>query len=185
MLATAVRLFQRDGYHATSWRRLVDEAGTPWGSAHHHFPGGKEQLGVEAVQLGADFAIDGVRRGFERHDSPEDAIRWWYRKAGRRLADADYRGGCPLATITLETVNGSPKLTAACREAFDRWQGVLTELLREHGYAAEAATELAVAIIHNFEGALLLSRVRRDTNPLELAAEQIAVLLAHQRHAAS
>ena len=54
MIDTAVRLFQLHGYHATSWRGLVTASETPWGSVHHHFPGGKEELGVAAITTGGD-----------------------------------------------------------------------------------------------------------------------------------
>src|SRR5437660_1001494 len=49
MIEAAMRLLQRNGYAATSWRGVVEEAGTPWGSAHHYFPGGKEQLTAAAA----------------------------------------------------------------------------------------------------------------------------------------
>jgi TetR/AcrR family transcriptional repressor of lmrAB and yxaGH operons len=183
MISTAVLLFQRDGYHATSWRRLVGEAGTPWGSAHHHFPGGKEQLGVEAVRRGAEMAGRAVDRAFSRHDTAEDAIRWWFGKAGQWLARDDYRGGCPLATVTLETAHTSAMLTAACRDAFDTWQRTLVTGFTAHGYSPGAAEELAVATINGFEGALLLCRIRRNTRALDTAAEQLAVLLEARREA--
>jgi TetR/AcrR family transcriptional repressor of lmrAB and yxaGH operons len=177
MVSTAMNLFRREGYPATSWRRLVEAAGTPWGSAYHHFPGGKEELAVAAIELGTEVVATMVRQAFERTGSIEDAVRWWYGKAGQALAADDYRGGCPLATITLEMANGSPALTEACRWAFTTWHELLTGLLGEHGHARETADDLAVAIMNNLEGALLLSRVRRSTEPLTLAAGHVALLL--------
>ena len=51
MIEAAMSLLQRRGYRATSWRVLTQESGTPWGSVQHHFPGGKEELGVAAIEL--------------------------------------------------------------------------------------------------------------------------------------
>jgi TetR/AcrR family transcriptional repressor of lmrAB and yxaGH operons len=177
MLGTAVRLFRREGYNATSWRRLVDEAGTPWGSAYHHFPGGKEELGVAAVELGSELVLATVRRAFERHETAADAIAWWYRKAGEALAGDGYRDGCPIATLALEMANSSPRLTAACLAAFERWNGVLTGLLQDRGYSAAQAGDLSVAIMNNLQGALILSRVQRSTTPLTQAATHVTTLL--------
>ncbi|MFE0024897.1 TetR/AcrR family transcriptional regulator [Amycolatopsis sp. NPDC059021] len=176
MISTAMTLFRREGYTATSWRRLVEEAGTPWGSAYHHFPGGKEQLGVAAVELGTEIVAKTVRRGFERTETAEDAIRWWYRKAGQALAADEYRGGCPLATVSLEMANVSPALTEACRKAFDTWHTLLAGLLAERGYDAERAKDLAFAAVELLEGALLLCRVRRSVAPLDRAAAHFATL---------
>jgi TetR/AcrR family transcriptional repressor of lmrAB and yxaGH operons len=175
MVSAAMTLFRREGYTATSWRRLVDEAGTPWGSAYHHFPGGKEELAVAAIELATDVTLSTVHRAFERNETAEEAVRWWYGKAGQALATGDYRSGCPLATVALEVVNDSPALTEACRAAFDRWHETLTGYLA--GLGCEPASELATAIVTNLEGALLLSRVRRSAEPMTLAANHVAVLL--------
>jgi TetR/AcrR family transcriptional repressor of lmrAB and yxaGH operons len=183
MITTALRLFRTEGYPATSWRRLVEEAGTPWGSAYHHFPGGKEELGVAAVELGSAVVRRTVRRAFERTDSPAEAVHWWFDKAGQVLVRDEFRSGCPLATITLEMTGRSSGLTAACERAFTDWHALLASLLAEHGYTNDAAAELAVTIMNNIEGALLLSRVHRSTEPLELAAKHVRVLLDAHRTA--
>ncbi|WP_245975619.1 TetR/AcrR family transcriptional regulator [Amycolatopsis palatopharyngis] len=177
MIITALRLFRTEGYPATSWRRLVEEAGTPWGSAYHHFPGGKEELGVAAVELGSAVVRRTVRRAFEREESPAEAVRWWFGKAGQVLVRDEFRSGCPLATITLEMTGRSAELTAACERAFADWHALLASLLGESGYADDVAAELALSIMNSIEGALLLSRVRRSTQPLELAAEHVRLLL--------
>jgi TetR/AcrR family transcriptional repressor of lmrAB and yxaGH operons len=176
MISTAMTLFRRDGYAATSWRHLVEEAGTPWGSAYHHFPGGKEELAVAAVELGSAVVAKTVRRAFERTETAEDAVRWWFGKAGQALAADDYRGGCPVATITLELANNSPALTEACLAAFTRWHELLTTLLTERGFDSARADDLAIAVVNNLEGALLLCRVRRSLEPLEHAANHVALV---------
>jgi TetR/AcrR family transcriptional repressor of lmrAB and yxaGH operons len=176
MISTAMTLFRREGYQATSWRRLVEEAGTPWGSAYHHFPGGKEQLAVAAIELGTAVVTKTVRRAFERNETIEDAVSWWYRKAGEALAADDYRGGCPLATITLEMAHASPAITKACEDAFAAWHALLVDLLGGHGADGDKAEDLATAIVTNLEGALLVSRVRRSPDPLERAARHVALV---------
>lgn len=177
MISTAMTLFRREGYQATSWRRLVEQAGTPWGSAYHHFPGGKEQLAVAAIELGTTVVAKTVRRAFERNDTVEDAVSWWYRKAGEALAADDYRGGCPLATITLEMAHASPVITKACQDAFAAWHVLLRELLTAHGLGDDKAEDVAVAIMTNLEGALLVSRVRRSPDPLDRAARHVALVV--------
>ncbi len=175
MISTAMELFRREGYQATSWRRLVEQAGTPWGSAYHHFPGGKEQLAVAAIELGTAVVSKTVRRAFERNETVEDAVSWWYRKAAEALAADDYRGGCPLATITLEMAHASPAITKACQDAFAAWHVLLVDLLG--GHDVEDADDLAAAIVNNLEGALLVSRIRRSPDPLERAARHVALVV--------
>ena len=174
MVATAMRLICRDGYTATSWRRLVEEAGTPWGSAYHHFPGGKEQLAVAAVELGVERTSETVRQAFADHERTEDVIRALFRHAGKVLAGSDFRTGSPLATITLETAHVSPALTEACRRGFQAWHQLLVGLLAERGHPDPP--RLAVAIVTNMEGALILCRISRSLDALDWAADHVALL---------
>src|SRR5256885_3773423 len=103
MIEAAMRLLQRDGYAATSWRGVVEEAGTPWGSAHHHFPGGKEQLAAEAVALGGAHVAELLRSCISDAVTAGDAVRAWFAASARLLRASSYQDGCPIATVALET----------------------------------------------------------------------------------
>jgi AcrR family transcriptional regulator len=61
MVDSAIELFRQHGYKGTGLRDVVAHSGAPWGSLHHYFPGGKEQLGVEALELAGD-AIEAAFR---------------------------------------------------------------------------------------------------------------------------
>jgi TetR/AcrR family transcriptional repressor of lmrAB and yxaGH operons len=177
MIETAVRLFQRNGYQATSWRTLVDEAGTPWGSAHHHFPGGKEQLGVAAIELASRSVIARMAKLFAETRKPAEAVRAWCRASADELEQSGFVCGCPIATVALEAVPASAALTAACKAAFDRWQELLAEGLMSYGVKRKRAAQLATLVLVNIEGGYLVSRVSRSKTPMLLAGEQLAELL--------
>src|SRR5579862_4730019 len=55
---TTAELLQRQGYAASGLNEIVARSGAPRGSLYFHFPGGKEELAVAAIdsagaQLGA------------------------------------------------------------------------------------------------------------------------------------
>jgi TetR/AcrR family transcriptional regulator, lmrAB and yxaGH operons repressor len=185
MIETAVHLFRRQGYHATSWRTLVETAGTPWGSAYHHFPGGKEQLGVAAIEMGSDLVVAQMERIFAETRSAAGAVRAWCRTSAERLADSDYTEGCPVATVALESTSDSEAITVASRKAFERWRGVIRDHLIGVGVRRKRAAELATLVLANVEGGLLLARVSRSKEPLFLAGEQLALLLTSEVRAAA
>src|ERR1700761_9008276 len=53
-LAAAAKLFRRQGYHGTALHDVLEAGGAPRGSLYFHFPGGKEEIGVEALTLAGE-----------------------------------------------------------------------------------------------------------------------------------
>ena len=52
LVEAAAALFSRNGYSATGVKAVLLEASAPYGSLYHWFPGGKQQLGVAALEYG-------------------------------------------------------------------------------------------------------------------------------------
>ena len=174
MVDTAVRLFRSQGYAATSWRGLVAEAGTPWGSVQHHFPGGKQELAVAALETAADSVLTGIRLGFDKHASAGEAIAWWFGKAQLVLERSDYAQACPIGTLALDS--SDPVVAEASRQALERWRTALADRLQDRGYADSEA--LALSVLTSLQGALVLAKGLRSSEPLELAAQTMRDWLA-------
>jgi len=177
MIKTADRLFRRHGYNATSWRVLVDEAGTPWGSIGHHFPGGKEELGVAALAYGSDRAIAFLESCFEETTSVPAGLRRWFDKNADALERTEFEFGCPIAAVAVDTSTTSPALAAATGQAFERLVATLAARLVGGGIPRKRANELALLVFTSFEGALLLARTRRSAEPLRVAGKQLEALV--------
>ena len=176
MVAAAARLFRAQGYPATGWRQVAAEAEAPWGSQAHHFPGGKQQLGVEAIsRSGAGFerAIRAVFSGVH----PADALRRWVRAASAELSASGWRDGCPVATVALETAHSSEVLAAACADALASWRAALADALTSHGVPESEATSLAALMLAAIEGALIMARAERAVTPLEMVGDELASVL--------
>lgn len=169
MVDTAVRLFRTQGYAATSWRGLVAESGTPWGSVQHHFPGGKQELALAALQRSEDYVLGAIRIAFEKHPDTGDALAWWFSKAQLLLERSDWEQGCPIAMLSLHS--GDPAVAEASRHALTTWIAALSAALAGRGY--DDAGTLALSIITTLEGALVLAKGLRDPAPLELAAREV------------
>jgi len=173
MLATAVRLFRRQGYEKTSMLDVVRESGAPRGSLYHYFPDGKTQMGREAVGLAGAAVRSWIERAAAKTRTPAAFLRALgdaYREA---LQASDFAEGCPIATVALETTSGEPALAEACGEAFESWIATVRDALVEKGVAREKAGDLALFAVSAIEGALLLSRSRRSAEPLRVAVQQL------------
>jgi len=177
-LVTATsELFRVSGYHATSVKEIVERAGAPFGSMYHHFPGGKEQLGAAAITTSGSAYGDLIDLFFG--DDVTDlvaATEAFFAGAAWTLTETDYADACPIATVALEVASTNDELRAATNEVFDDWVRRTTARLVQHGIATDDAPGLARVLIMLLEGAFLLCRSGRTTQPM---ADAGAAAVAH------
>lgn len=176
MLETAARLFQRRGYHRTGFRELVEVSGAPRGSIYHHFPGGKEQVGVEAVALSGARVRQAIDHVAQAASSSSDMIRGVAAALAGWLEQSGYTDGCPVATVALECAPESDVIADACRDAFRSWQPAFIKAFEEEGTPPDVAARRARLVVAGIEGALVLARVERSPQPLLEVADEIATL---------
>jgi TetR/AcrR family transcriptional repressor of lmrAB and yxaGH operons len=185
MVEAASRLFQACGYRGTSWRQLVRESGTPWGSIQHHFPGGKEQLGVAAVEYSDGLLRDFLSSCFASAPTAADALRTWFEASAALLESSGFRFGCPVAAVALDTDETTASLQRACANAFESWRGIIRDGLVARGTPERRADDLSMTIVAAFEGALLLSRSSASTEPLRQTSQTLCSLLESERSEAT
>jgi AcrR family transcriptional regulator len=177
MLDSAVHLLRRHGYNGTGFREVVAHSGAPRGSIYHHFPGGKAQMGAEAVTAAAKY-IDGLMgRGRPGGDFVQGFERFWGWWTGEVEADG-FQAGCPVLAVAAESHPEAPELAAATGAAFSRWRSTLQGALRNAGVNDdEEAERLADLIVAAFEGATVMSRASGDRGPLVRVGRQLAAML--------
>jgi TetR/AcrR family transcriptional repressor of lmrAB and yxaGH operons len=177
LVSTAAALLRRQGYAATSTTDVLRMGGVTTGSLYHHFPGGKEDLAVAALQLSGDAVRDALEAALDAAPDTATALTRWIAQLATAL-DTDLRDGCPIAPTALESVHAGDRLRAAAARAFDGWITTIARHLTTEGWPEHRAHRTAVAILALVEGALLLSRTAGTTEPLAAAAEQVERLTA-------
>ncbi|MEZ6002129.1 TetR/AcrR family transcriptional regulator [Hyphomonas sp.] len=176
LLATSVRLFRQKGYAATGLAEILAESGAPKGSLYHYFPGGKAEIGAEAVQLAGKTVTNTLKELAGETAGPGDLVERYFDMLAGWMAASDYRDGCPITTTLLETVPEHEAIREAGAKAFDVWAGVLAESAVSAGIPKARAESLARFTISALEGALIQCRVSGDDSPLRLAAEELGAL---------
>ena len=174
IVTTSAELFRRQGYNATGIKQIVDEARAPFGSIYHFFPGGKEQLGAETIRWSGAMYGALVPAIFDPAPDVATAVRAFFAGAAADLAASGYADACPIATVALEVASVSEPLREACADVFDGWLASATERLTGAGIAAPRARELAIGMVAALEGAFVLARAQRSTEPLAVAGELMA-----------
>src|SRR6185437_4349017 len=100
--ATGV-LLRRQGYAATGLSEIVERSGAPRGSLYFHFPGGKEELAVAAMERTGEQLRRAIATLMTAPGGAGEAVSGLIGALAAGLAASDYRDGCPIATVTLET----------------------------------------------------------------------------------
>ncbi|MEV6769809.1 TetR/AcrR family transcriptional regulator [Nocardia sp. NPDC051030] len=173
LLDATQELVEVGGYFGAGLNQVVAVSGAPRGSLYFHFPGGKDQLVGESVRRGGRAIGDSLGALADSDVSAAELVAAILRYLGDRLEESDWRKGCPVATVALETAATNDSLQAACSEVYTSWEDALRAGLADR----RDAEDLAVTILALIEGALLLARVHRSREPLTRVARQIAVWL--------
>jgi TetR/AcrR family transcriptional repressor of lmrAB and yxaGH operons len=165
------------GYHGVGLTELLATAQAPKGVLYHHFPGGKAELAVCAIEvvvakLGAD--LDKV---LQRAGDPVDALGAWMAQAQRVLAGSGFASGCPLATIALESTPDDEAIRAALAKGFATIRSRLADTLTGVGMASAPARGAAALIVSAYEGALLQARVAGNVQAMRDTSEALISLL--------
>ena len=180
MIETTASLVHRRVFYGTSLNEILLESGAPRSSLYYHFPGGKEELVLEATRQGVASVTQLLKEDLT--DSPDlaDGVRAFVEAAAHVLRDSGFVFGCPVAPIVLDSPESSA-LAEVCQEALEEWQQVLVEGLSSGGLERGRAESLATVVVCALEGGLILARARRDIAPLDAIAQELASMVRSAR----
>ncbi len=111
-----------------------------------------------------------------------DGLRAWrdFVIAGQR--EHHCSGGCPIGSLGGQLAETDPDARAHVAEGFKRWEATIQSGLREMHARGELTPDtdpdtLALALLAALQGGLLLTQVKRDTQPLEAALDAMLELV--------
>lgn len=169
MIAATARLLALRGLEGTSLADVLEVAQAPRGSMYHHFPGGKDQLVAEAIDLAG-------RRSLEHMDglegqSPEVVAGRFLDGWRELLVRTQCRAGCAVMAVTV--ASDSHEVLRHAESVFASWIERLTQLFVAGGLPSETASDLATGLIAGSEGAVAISRAQRDLRPFDIVVKQL------------
>lgn len=176
ILKAALRLFRQHGYHGVGLAEILALAQAPKGSMYHHFPGGKEEIGVAVVGLihqGVLGLIDA-----QAH-APSTALA--LRRIGAAMLESLTRAGpglCTLYAAFAAERNTSPRLAQAVSDSYTEMTSRLAARLRAEGVARQAARDKAALVVMLLEGGSLLAAATQDPASFKLAVKQACEICA-------
>jgi AcrR family transcriptional regulator len=181
VVEAAGQMLRSRGYAEASLRDIVEAAQAPWGSLQHYFPGGKQQLAIEAMALGQAEVSGFIDSAFARTRSAEGALNWFFDSSCRLLEETDYEFGCPVSTVALERSGFGDEVAQAATAALEEWVEHFAAGFRADGIAPRASDRLATGVLSQYEGALLMSRSTYTLEAMRTAKKLVAGMIGDAR----
>ncbi|MBL4666878.1 MAG: TetR/AcrR family transcriptional regulator [Sneathiella sp.] len=166
LVQNAIRLFRRKGYAGTGLNEILKNSGAPKGSLYYYFPEGKEQLGAQAVKVAAKTVLKTLEELEAKSNNGADFIKQYCEMLAYWISASGYKDGCPITTTLLEMSAASKKIEKAGRDGFSQWRTVFIRVLQKDGLTEEDAKEMSLVLLSTIQGAILLTRVSRNTEAL-------------------
>jgi AcrR family transcriptional regulator len=174
ILTAAAELMRRKGYGAVGMKDVVAASGSPIGSLYHHFPGGKVQIAREAlINAGTAYGLL-IPTLVDPHDDLGEAVASVFAQAAADMAETGFANMCPVASVAAEVADTIEELRDATAGIFTAWLDGGTAYFVARGLSHDVARDLTVTLVGALEGAFVLARTLRDTEPLLAAGRVLA-----------
>jgi TetR/AcrR family transcriptional regulator, transcriptional repressor for nem operon len=175
IIRKAAPIFNQKGYDGAALSDLMRATGLKKGGIYRHF-GSKQELAGDAFDHAWKLAMDTRFEGTEQIPNTVDRLKQIVRNFRDRRTGL-VPGGCPLLN-TATDCDGNPKLRAEARQALSSWLDRLQSIAEDgqrHGEVRSDvdSAKLATLIASTLEGSGMVSRLQRNTKPLDLACRHL------------
>lgn len=175
LVLAALDLLRRGGLSGAGINQVIDASRAPKGSVYHYFPGGKQQLVIEALREAERTVGEHCSNVFRDKARVAEKVRTLFTKTAAGLEANEFAKGCPVAAVTLDLERESHALRDVCREVFDRWMDVIAHGLDD--VPRDERRAVAQLILATLEGGLVLARARGAKAPLLESGNSLATVL--------
>ena len=177
LINAMITTLQHRGLHGAGLSDILATAKAPKGVLYHHFPGGKDQLAIAAIEATISFLCHKLDTYMAREPDVVVALQAWILRALRGLDDSEFELGCPLAAVALESTADDAEIRSALAIGFATLRGRMSDALLRAGHERHRAEGLAALILAAYEGGLLQARVAGDTAPMVLTMDALLPML--------
>ena len=163
MVDSAIKFLATQGFQGASFSSILEDSNAPRGSIYHHFPGGKDELILAAIDRSGRRA-EQIVEGF-RGRSAEGIVTSFVALWRSILLMSDFRAGCSVLGATVSS--GDDGIVDRAADVFRSWQAALADVIEAAGTPREQAEDLGALLVASCEGAVVLCRAQRSTEPLD------------------
>lgn len=166
ILDAASQLIAEHGYAQTSVDDVIRQSGLSGKSHFYHYFKSKEELGYEVLNRQFErFAERGLAILREPMIDPLDRLALFIDSLVASQAERGWRGGSTFGSLASELADAHEGFRSRIETVFERWASQIQSLLweaRPRMVEEVDTARMARFIIATLEGAVLMSRVKRD-----------------------
>lgn len=180
IVRAAAELFHLHGYYHTSVDAILQRAEVKKGNLYFHFRT-KEEIGYAVVESFADqfgkLFVTATAKG-----SLREKIRAFFGAMEQYHVGNHFRGGCPFGNLALEMGDNHPGIADHVDTVFRYFEGQITCLVDQAKGRGEVRAEVdsqqvAQFILSTFEGATLITKVRKEITVFHNCRQLLDTLL--------
>jgi TetR/AcrR family transcriptional regulator, transcriptional repressor for nem operon len=184
IVARAAELFNTQGYGTTAIADVMAAVDLKKGGIYRHFAS-KDELALAAF----DYAVGQVQHRFAdalaKTTSAADFLLAFIGVFRSYVEQQPFVGGCPILNTAIESDDGRPLLRERAQMAISAWHDLLRTRTQHGIIRGELRPEvdpdrLSVLLIATLEGAVMMSRLMNDPNPLLWTTEHLAQYIDNQ-----
>jgi len=176
LIDTALKIFNRDGFHATGVDKIIGEAGVARMTLYKHFKSKDELILAVLRRRDEQFRNDFMRAVERLGKSPRDRLLAIFDVLGNWFAERTF-SGCMFINASAEFAPRDNPIHRASGEHKTLMQRYITELVE--ATAASAPDELAASLMLLAEGAIVMAYVA-DDDKAAIRAKSAAEALIQQ-----
>src|ERR1700739_2392123 len=187
IIRKAAPIFNEQGYEGAALSDLMQATGLEKGGIYRHFDS-KQQLASEAFDYAWNKALDARLEGTEEIPNSVDRLKQIVRNF-RDRREGLVPGGCPLLNTAIDSDDGNLQLRNKARRALDAWLDRLAAIAKRDQKRGEIRVQvntekLATLIVSTLEGSLILNRLQRSDEALDVACRYLEEYLETEIRAA-
>lgn len=168
ILKQSLKLFRQKSYHNTSIADIAAACGLLKGSLYHYFPS-KEALMSAVIKYAHDFFKKEIFSiAYDKALSPQQRMEKMFKKTERALLS----DGNIMGNIGVETARVIPEFAEHIRDFYKEWMSAVEYVFKEITNE-EDAKRLAEQTVAEFEGAVMMTRILKDTKYIKNAYERL------------
>ena len=173
----AAKLFLRQGYNGTGLSEILNECHVQKGSLYHFFPGGKEELGIAAINYIRDESVQRIRSHLEKTGDAKAAFRNLFILTGESMLKRSEFNPYRISLILLEAGPTSRALEAPCSETYRACGSLFAEKLQACGYSPKDSTRIGHLILVLIDGIAVHCLSENSMEPAYAAADTLDLVL--------